>query len=357
MPTIKTRQSLGVSSSSRHRQAVDADGIPVVRATRPGDEVEDFKKLKAEQLARLKAVSSDQSQSASTPVEGRTTGTPPASSTAPSGSESNQAKSLQHARRFHLTRSLSSFYKPNLSGGIRKPSTRIRPPLATFIERQKHLQSASLDKLNQNGKQLVEPNDLKPKAVESSSYGAGTTISDHPSTWDTNSDRLADQLAALAMELEPPQETTFKQPVALQSTTQATASLDEDVADETDFVLETYVRVPREGFLGLDQTSTMPMDSIGVLVIDEEDEDLWRAYMDEDGESEWDEEDSNGKPRLRPSACLQALTSPAEDNPANDYPEDEVSSEDEFDRGAYNYRHHNSDDEQYDDDDSESDMY
>jgi hypothetical protein len=41
----------------------------------------------------------------------------------------------------------------------------------------------------------------------------------------------------------------------------------------------------------------------------------------------------------------------AEDNPANDYPEDEVSSDDEFDRGAYNYRHYASDDEQYGDED------
>ena len=39
---------------------------------------------------------------------------------------------------------------------------------------------------------------------------------------------------------------------------------------------------------------------------------------------------------------------PAEDNPANDYPEDEVSSDDEFGVGAYDHRRNASDDEEYD---------
>ena len=38
----------------------------------------------------------------------------------------------------------------------------------------------------------------------------------------------------------------------------------------------------------------------------------------------------------------------AEDNPANDYPEDEVSSDDEFGLGSYNHRRNASDDEEYD---------
>ena len=37
----------------------------------------------------------------------------------------------------------------------------------------------------------------------------------------------------------------------------------------------------------------------------------------------------------------------AEDFYGNDYPEDEVNSDDEFDRGAYNYRHGASDDEEF----------
>ena len=37
----------------------------------------------------------------------------------------------------------------------------------------------------------------------------------------------------------------------------------------------------------------------------------------------------------------------AEDYYGNDYPEDEVDSDDEFGRGAYNYRHAASDDEEF----------
>jgi hypothetical protein len=47
-------------------------------------------------------------------------------------------------------------------------------------------------------------------------------------------------------------------------------------------------------------------------------------------------------------ADIRLLTSPAEDNPRNDYPEDEVSSEDEYGHGVYKYRNGASDDEEYD---------
>lgn len=42
------------------------------------------------------------------------------------------------------------------------------------------------------------------------------------------------------------------------------------------------------------------------------------------------------------------LTMTAEDFYGNDYPEEEVNSEDEFDRGAYKYRKNASDEEEYD---------
>ncbi len=40
----------------------------------------------------------------------------------------------------------------------------------------------------------------------------------------------------------------------------------------------------------------------------------------------------------------------AEDYHANDYPEDEVESDDEFARGAYSHRRNASDEEEYDED-------
>ena len=39
----------------------------------------------------------------------------------------------------------------------------------------------------------------------------------------------------------------------------------------------------------------------------------------------------------------------AEDYYGNDYPEDEVDTDDELGRGAYNYRHYASDDEEFGD--------
>jgi hypothetical protein len=48
------------------------------------------------------------------------------------------------------------------------------------------------------------------------------------------------------------------------------------------------------------------------------------------------------------SVGIRLLTYTAEDNPRNDYPEDEVSSEDEYGQSAYKYRHGASDDEEYD---------
>jgi hypothetical protein len=48
------------------------------------------------------------------------------------------------------------------------------------------------------------------------------------------------------------------------------------------------------------------------------------------------------------SIKIRHLTYIAEDNPRNDYPEDEVSSEDEHGHSAYKYRHGASDDEEYD---------
>lgn len=48
------------------------------------------------------------------------------------------------------------------------------------------------------------------------------------------------------------------------------------------------------------------------------------------------------------SVDVRLLTSTAEDNPRNDYPEDEVSSEDEYGYSAYKYRYGASDEEEYD---------
>ncbi|KAI7688680.1 hypothetical protein KC322_g12119, partial [Hortaea werneckii] len=73
------------------------------------------------------------------------------------------------------------------------------------------------------------------------------------------------------------------------------------------------------------------------LVITEEDEALWEAYMEDlqsDKDFDSDDEDEN-----------------AEGYYAADYPEDDLASDDEFGRNAYGYRRHgDSDNEEWDED-------
>jgi len=62
-----------------------------------------------------------------------------------------------------------------------------------------------------------------------------------------------------------------------------------DEPRDEDYVYETYIRVP----FGHDPP--VSASNVGVLVINEEDEDLWQDYMESDEETDWDEEDSNGE--------------------------------------------------------------
>ncbi|KAI7972532.1 hypothetical protein EIK77_008995 [Talaromyces pinophilus] len=135
-----------------------------------------------------------------------------------------------------------------------------------------------------------------------------------------------------------------------------------EVDSDGDYVYDTYIRVPihtvmssvsaatpqsdiagykdplseadTPGGISIDPTRT----DIGVVVITSDDEDIWDQYLEEDQDSEvdWDGDD---------------VDSNAEDNPANDYPDDELSSADEYDDNPSIYRRYrtaNSDDEEFD---------
>jgi hypothetical protein len=65
-----------------------------------------------------------------------------------------------------------------------------------------------------------------------------------------------------------------------------------------------------------------PQGNIGYIVLTEEDEEWWYEDDGTDKEFDTDDEDSN-----------------AEEYYANDYPEDELSSDDEFDRDPYRHYH------------------
>ncbi|KAB8268039.1 hypothetical protein BDV30DRAFT_21115 [Aspergillus minisclerotigenes] len=85
---------------------------------------------------------------------------------------------------------------------------------------------------------------------------------------------------------------------------------------------------------------------IGVIVITPEDEEYWEHFAEEDDdEDQWDSEDGDSN---------------AENNPANDYPDEELSWDDEEDdpQAVYSkYRRHQSDDEEFNFDDSSSERF
>ncbi|KAF2634790.1 hypothetical protein P280DRAFT_485194 [Massarina eburnea CBS 473.64] len=120
---------------------------------------------------------------------------------------------------------------------------------------------------------------------------------------------------------------------------ESAAALDPDAmdVDVDDYVYDTYIReviIPdAQGKL------PEPQGTVGVIVLKDEDEDWWNGDDESDREFDTDDEDEN-----------------AEDYYANDYPEDEVDSDDEFDRNLYQSKfRHGSDDEEYDLDDDDED--
>ncbi|KAJ4298268.1 hypothetical protein N0V90_006168 [Kalmusia sp. IMI 367209] len=110
---------------------------------------------------------------------------------------------------------------------------------------------------------------------------------------------------------------------------------DPDAMDVDDYVYDTYVREE----IMRDANGKVPKSTgtVGIIVLKEEDEEWWNGDDDSDREYATDEEDEN-----------------AEDYYANDYPEDELSSDDEFNRDPYQSRYrHGSDDEEFDLNDDE----
>ena len=239
-------------------------------------------------------------------------------------STSTKSQVAHQARRFHLARNLSSVLGPNAAGGIRKPKSVIRPPLATFMERHgatfEHEENPlyrgkPVDKMldvpnaaaSENAKsgELQLPHletlhdskrnptstfvQARPKVIKN-----GTSINDHPSTWDFESDQLADELAALAMEFDP----ELQQKVAAERAAKP-VPVPQDVVmtpydREDEYIYETYVRVPCSDEAQPSGGAAELQSNYGILVIDEEDEDLWQKYVDSEDDTDWDEEDSNG---------------------------------------------------------------
>jgi hypothetical protein len=149
---------------------------------------------------------------------------------------------------------------------------------------------------------------------------------------------------------------------------------DEAVDNDEDYVYDMYIRRPlpdrgrlkdplvdledQEAWLRYHGIDSSRQD-IGVIVITPEDEILWEDFAEsDDDEDRWDSEDgdSNGKasPLTSHSSEMHwanGASITAENNPANDYPDEDLSWDDEEDDAAAiyrKYRHDRSDDEEYD---------
>jgi Transcription factor Iwr1 len=316
-PSPKRTVSQAPKRSSGSSPAVNSAGIPVVRATAPGAEAEDFRRLRAAQLARRQE---------ETPTEqikhGEASGD---DKQRPSiKSEPVSPGILGGARRFHLARSLSSFDNPqHPSAGMGKARNQLCPPLATFVERQsalptdhvtptespidrdsvsRHEDAAALPETkpqNLDNSPLAGTPNMEARSPVAKSLPAtersGTSITDDPSTWDIQSDQLADELAALAMEMEPVPHATSSAKKAPFGPHPPSPSIEDVEMLDSDFIFETYVRVPHAVFGDAAYGAEWIDANFGVLVIGEEDEELWQQYMEKDDESDWDEEDSNGQ--------------------------------------------------------------
>ncbi|KAL1882747.1 hypothetical protein VTK73DRAFT_872 [Phialemonium thermophilum] len=106
-------------------------------------------------------------------------------------------------------------------------------------------------------------------------------------------------------------------------------SMSESDSDEGDYVIETFIRIPAGNL-----AASAPPEQFGLLVFDTEPdiEFFYGAESDSDEEKLEDDEDSN-----------------AEDYYRADYPDDEVDSDDEYDRDPYIFRTRNASDlEEYD---------
>ncbi|KAJ5476165.1 hypothetical protein N7475_001894 [Penicillium sp. IBT 31633x] len=121
-----------------------------------------------------------------------------------------------------------------------------------------------------------------------------------------------------------------KEPRVAATPTQPAAEKAEQAVedDEGDYVYDVYIRRPLSEAEMLknplaeyetdqqQKTIANSQPGVGVIVITAEDEEYWEHFV-EDDEEEWDSEDADSN---------------AENNPANDYPDEEVSSDDdEFD--------------------------
>ena len=208
---------------------------------------------------------------------------------------------------------------------------------------------------------------------------SGKTVKEPSHEWDYDSTELAEELQEIALQAYKDYQIAQSGGIAQKrptntvsrvlsrhgsqkSQTSNSTSADEDT--EEDFVYDAYVRYDRHPLLKTTGEPESPMNtfshelgssSVGILNIStQEDQELWDQFADDQqSDKDWnsEEEDENGIMATPRSMRWETqLTCAAEDFYRNDYPEEEIDSEDETGRGSYDHRKVASDDEEYDED-------
>ena len=307
VPRLAENFSRGRKEKQRSASQNDNSEIPQIRTTQPGDELKDREALKA--AMKLQAAGEgavDLSKASSDHQLELSEGAVP--------SQTPAIKIPASARRFHLSRDQGFLAPSKLHAGVRKSLQRPKTHLATFVEKALLLngqharisnKAAPVDRIVEaKTLDVSESSEAREQVVTKHVFDqpfvkpptdiakTGHSINSHPSTWDFDSDQLASELAALAFEIDP---TVDDEPATLHSKSNFGAAK-AGYASEDDYVYETYVRLPHNAALQIEIEQNQFTANIGVLVIAEEDEELWEAYAESDSENEWDEEDadSNG---------------------------------------------------------------
>lgn len=310
---VAKKVSCGRPEKQRSASQSGSSGIPLVRTTQPGDEVKDMKAAKAALKSKVEGGGLVDVSKSDLLVSTDT-------------AEIFKTKTMKlstNARRFHLTREQDRLGTSKLHAGVRKSVHSPKRNLATFVEKglartNQHTHTVEqllpTDRIVETTSSNVR-DDGDPNAADSAEVQArtvtkhtfdqsfvkpskdntktGNTINTHPATWDFDSDQLARELAAFAFELDPMGYTD----AATLPPKSASIVADMENEIEEEYVYETYIRLPHNAAIQTEIEQHNLMANIGVLIIAEEDEELWEAYAESDSEDDWDEEDadSNGR--------------------------------------------------------------
>ncbi|KAI9802612.1 MAG: hypothetical protein M1833_001686 [Piccolia ochrophora] len=377
-----SKKSLHTPSSLRSASSRTADGVPVVRATKPGEEDEENRRSISTLQGR--AAPPRKTEAPSAPFHGQVAAsiTPQPAHVSVSRDESSTYLPSQ-MRRFHLSHSHSTISGSPI--GKAKKTKKTKVDIAVFVENIKAMGSGNSKSTSggapeKAGSGGVKPNGAPPnevsvdkhKASASSSPTVNNISADIPSQADDSELRLATDLERFAIQnlqipLRPPSTSTAttplsKPPIRHRPNPSAARykdrhpsppppvphqAYDTSMTDARDdiYVFDTYIRTPLPTAIPQIAASSdvvlAPLPRIppnaGLLIITAETQEVWDQLVhegemiegEEDGEG-WDDEDSNGTaalPRSRSpspvfiSSANASVPHLAEDNPANDYPD------------------------------------